>query len=156
MLLWGLPMVQHSKDNKCFSHQQYSSHQRHEVINVVHKKTHLWLDPNHVNGLSHVWQWCLSPWLQLFDSVFHVRQQECTPRLSICFMEYFVKMAWHFWSLLWVLQKVSPVWNQTRQHCLSIDLAINYFSVCYQPTLTPVMAPLAMTFMDPWQFIFDE
>ena len=162
-LLWGHWLVYQGKDNKCFGHQQYGSRPRHQVIDAVHKKTLTY-------DLSRI----MHPALLMFDN----DACGCFDRIivalaniaALCLafpqsavqmhakaltgMQYFVKMA-H--GLLDAFYKVTHLFllfgmGQGSGASPAIWLTI---VICLLLALT-AMAPIAMTFMDPWGNIFDE
>ena len=162
-LLWGCHLVYYGEDNKCFGHQQYGSHPQHQAIDAIHKKT-LTYDLSCIMRLALLMfdndaSGCFDCIIVALATIAALRL--AFPRTAtrmyakvLIGMKYFVKTA-H--GISEAFYKVTPSFllfgmGQGSGASPAIWLTI---VICLLSAST-AMAPITMTFLDPWQDVFGE
>ena len=162
-LLWGHRLVYQGEDNKCFGHQQYGSRPQHQAIDAVHKK---------------MLTYDLSRTMHLALLIFDNDASGCFNRIIVALatiaalqlafpwsamqmhakaligMQYFVKTAHSFLDAFYKVTHLFQLFGMGQGSGASPAIWLTIV-ICFLSALT-AMAPITMTFMDPWGNIFDE
>jgi hypothetical protein len=162
-LLWGKRMVYQGEDNNCFGKQQHGSRPLHQAINPVHLKT-LNYDLTRILRTSLIMfdndaTGCFDRIIVSLAMIAALRLGMPCPAAQmhssiVLHMKYFIKMAHGISdSFYCVLQDYLPYGTgQGSGASPSVWLSL----VVILLTALAVLAPLAMSFVDPWEDIHEE
>jgi hypothetical protein len=162
-MIWGKCLVYQGEDNNCFGKQQHGSRPQHQAINVVHMET-----------LTYDLTRILQPSLIMFDNdvtgcfdrIIISLAMIAALRLSmpcsmarmhssvLLHMKYFVKTAHGISTEFYRVLRNYPLYGTGQGSGASPSVWLSLVIVLLN-SLT-ILAPHAMSFVDPWEDIFEE
>ncbi len=162
-MIWGKWLVYQGEDNNCFGKQQHGSRPQHQAINAVHMKS-LRYNLTRILRLSSIM--LDNDATGCFDQIIVSLAMIVAPRLGmpcsgaqmhssvLLHMQYFVKTAHGIWSefyrVLWHHHLYRTGQGNGASPSVWLSLVVTLL------TALTILAPLAMSFVDPWEDIFEE